>query len=311
MKEKDKFIDETKTIKDLIKQVDKTGISAWIAGKKLSEIKKQERFKFRYNIFSDYCKKEFNISNNTANTYILIFKNYEKKEVKDLFISHLKILADLVHEPKNRSLIVETISNYSGKIIKEDIITAASFINTSKETNRNLVKNKLTEIFVENEIDKNRVLENEKKVQKFGKPLESKFISEIKMEKEPINEMGVVGLFCLIFPYFKNYFNIHNEKIAFKSIKYIQAPFPDACILCEVKDNKKTETELLIEFEFESFEYIRHKHHLSNKKCDMIICWQDNAKTKKSRLNMEIVKNMPPIFELKGFLETGNIELID
>lgn len=310
MEKPDKYLNDTKKLKELIRQVDKSGLSAWIAGNKLSAIKDTKSYKNYYNNFSEYCNNEFNISISTASTYIKIFRTFTENEVTHLFISHLKLIGDLIDEPKSRSLIVETISDYSGDINKEDIVTLASFVNSIKIFDTNQVI-KLTEILVENNLDKKRKKEIGKKVVKFGKPLSSKFISELLMEKEPINEMGVVGLFCLIFPYLKKYFNLKGEKIAFKSIKYIQAPFPDACILCQVKDNKKTETELLIEFEFESFEYIRHKHHLSDKKCDMIICWQDNAKTKKSREGMEVVRKMPPVFELKEFLETGNIELID
>jgi hypothetical protein len=41
----------------------------------------------------------------------------------------------------------------------------------------------------------------------------------------------------------------------------------------------------------------------------MIICWEDNARRDKDRMKSQYVKKLPPIFELKSFLEKGKITL--
>jgi len=59
--------------------------------------------------------------------------------------------------------------------------------------------------------------------------------------------------------------------------------------------------ELSIEFELDSFNYWKHKHHEATEKCDMIICWEIGKAFK------EI--NMPPILSIRELLETGKITL--
>ena len=57
-----------------------------------------------------------------------------------------------------------------------------------------------------------------------------------------------------------------------------------------------------------------HEGHLAlvdiaKKKCDLIICWEDNARSDKDRSNSENVKNLPHIIELKDFISSGKINL--
>ena len=61
--------------------------------------------------------------------------------------------------------------------------------------------------------------------------------------------------------------------------------------------------ELSIEFELDSFNYWRHKHHEATEKCDMIICWEIGKAFKKI--------NMPPILSIRELIETGEIILHD
>lgn len=303
---------ETDFLKELIKQVDNTGLSAWIAGERLFNVKEKGIYKEKYNNFKNYCKQEFNISESTSYTYIKIYKNYEKNSVNGIFISHLRTIADIVSSPEKRYALIKTVSNFSGDINNEDIVTIASIAESESLKNSKDIERESRLILIENNIERKRKIENRKKLINFGKPLNSEFIPNIRLDKEPINEMGVVALFCLIFEYFSNYFTLNNEKIAFKKIKYVQAPFPDLNIICSVKNSKKTETEILVEFEFQSFEYIRHKHHLAknSESCLLIICWEDNAKTHNTRKKLKAVQEMPPILELKSFLETGEVKLI-
>ncbi|MBX3381749.1 MAG: hypothetical protein KF805_16775 [Phycisphaeraceae bacterium] len=80
------------------------------------------------------------------------------------------------------------------------------------------------------------------------------------LRNAPVNEAGVVYLFgCLA------------SKLGY-AVEAVQAAFPD----CEAK--RKDADGLLrrvrIEFEFESKNFLLHKHDVAG--CDVIVCWRDN-----------------------------------
>lgn len=92
---------------------------------------------------------------------------------------------------------------------------------------------------------------------------------------EPKYEQEVVFLFSKF-----------HIKLGFPLITKIAPAFPDAEALDENGKHKK------IEFEVMSIDFINHKH--DSKKCDYIICWEDNlTEEQKER------KGLPPIISLK------------
>jgi hypothetical protein len=309
------FKEETEYLKTLIRQVGDTGSAAWIAGQRLSIIRKNQSYtQMIYNTFGKYCKAELNISVSTAYAYIKIYENYDKEDTREILISYLKTIADIVTLPEKRKVVIKVLKHYDKDDFNNELLKCASYdienaVYKSNEQFERETKRSFTDVKRESSKKKQK----EKTNQEFGKNLKSRFIPDIKMEKEPINEMGVVALFCLIFDYFEDYFEIDDNELRFSKIKFVQAPFPDACITCKLKNNRKEKyTELFAEFEFESFEYINHRHHRSikAKDCKLIICWEDNAKRHHKRKNYPEVINMPPVFELKNFLETGEIRLL-
>lgn len=309
------FKQETEYLKTLIRQVGDTGSAAWIAGKELLKISNNGRYKeLSYNTFKDYCKNEFNIATSTAYAYITIYKNYDEEDTKEILISYLKTIADVITLPKKRKILVKVLKRYDKDEFTNELLKSSIYeIENTEYQSDEQFEREAKKNFTNTKRESSKKKQKEKTHQEFGKNLQSKFIPDIKMEKEPINEMGVVALFCLIFDYFEDYFVIENIELKIDKIKFIQAPFPDVCITCKLKDTRKEKyTELFVEFEFESYEYIKHKHHRSRKAkdCKLIICWEDNAKTHHSRKDIEVVKNMPPVFELKNFLETGKITLL-
>ena len=56
---------------------------------------------------------------------------------------------------------------------------------------------------------------------------------------------------------------------------------------------------IAVEFEFESYNYIRHGHLKENDKCHMIICWEDNSRSDEKLKERDSVKKLPPILSLK------------
>lgn len=89
----------------------------------------------------------------------------------------------------------------------------------------------------------------------YGEPLDFKFL-----RNAPTNEAGVVYLFGCLAP-----------RLGF-IVEAVQPGFPD----CEAKrkDAEGKLRRLRIEFEFESKNFLLHKHDLTA--CDIIVCWRHN-----------------------------------
>lgn len=89
------------------------------------------------------------------------------------------------------------------------------------------------------------------------------------MRYAPVNEMGVVFLFC------------HLAKKWRIKIEHIRAAFPDCIAYQKVKGEEKR---IRIEFEFKSRNFKLHKHDA--KKCDWIVCWEHNWPSAPKHLNI-------------------------
>jgi hypothetical protein len=76
----------------------------------------------------------------------------------------------------------------------------------------------------------------------------------------PVNEAGVVFLF-----------GVMAERLGF-IVTRMQTEFPDCEAMWEVEEDRWQR--VLIEFELESRNFLRHMHEAS--RCDMIVCWEHN-----------------------------------
>jgi Homing endonuclease associated repeat len=79
---------------------------------------------------------------------------------------------------------------------------------------------------------------------------------------EPVNEMGVLALFCML-----------SRQLGFV-IESVQAGFPDCEAKIEVAPGRWQH--FRIEFEYESRNFKDHRH--DPEKCDLIVCWRHNWK---------------------------------
>lgn len=84
-------------------------------------------------------------------------------------------------------------------------------------------------------------------------------IEGVAMKYAPVNELGVVFLFATI-----------AKKLRMR-VELIQAAFPD-CIA--YRKTGRGERKVRIEFEYKAKNFVAHKH--DPKKCDMIVCWENN-----------------------------------
>ena len=79
---------------------------------------------------------------------------------------------------------------------------------------------------------------------------------------EPVNEMGVLALFCML-----------SRQLGFV-IESVQSGFPDCEAKMEVEPGRWQH--FRIEFEYESRNFKDHRHDPG--KCDLIVCWRHNWK---------------------------------
>lgn len=84
-------------------------------------------------------------------------------------------------------------------------------------------------------------------------------IEGVALKYAPVNELGVVFLFATIAP-----------KLRMR-VEMIQSAFPD-CIA--YRKTGRGERKVRIEFEYKAKNFVAHKH--DPKKCDMIVCWENN-----------------------------------
>lgn len=84
-------------------------------------------------------------------------------------------------------------------------------------------------------------------------------IEGVALKYAPVNELGVVFLFATI-----------AKKLRMR-VEMIQAAFPD-CIA--YRKTGRGERKVRIEFEYKAKNFVAHKH--DPKKCDMIVCWENN-----------------------------------
>lgn len=327
--EQKNFVEVTTKLKNLINQAKSSGRSAWEAGKLFQEIKDNRIYKEKYTSFESYIKEQFDITDQTANSYIKICENFKLEEIGDLLSSNLIALAD-VKNPETRRKVVEVFASRKTKDFRaKDVITTIAFIGDRIDISQEEIEAIINEVLEESKgIDKNTEGTNgtggskgtgrvkPSKSEKYGKPFEKEecvFPVYKLIERKPINEMGVVALFCIIFQWIKNKPFYHHKKgtLEFYSMSYIQTAFPDITLNCQVnkKSNKDALLEIKAEFEYKSRNYLEHEHHKSTKECDLIICWEDNVRNNNQKKQSDIIQRMPPILELKEFLKTGEIIL--
>jgi hypothetical protein len=299
------FDEITDELKKIINQAEISGVAAWQAGEMLYEVKSNPNYRNRYKNFDEYTTKEFNIREQTANNYIKMRFSFEKEEIGELLFSSLKVIAEIGDAELRKKVVrafIDSESNDRFRVKVKDVIATIALLDKDK---KNISIGEIRAII--NQLTRKSKKEKDSKIQ-YGNPIKSTHIDfSGLLERQPINEMGVVALFCLIFNQMKQPFKIDNDNLEFKYIKYIQVAFPDACIMCKktTKKYENVDVELQVEFEYESFNYIYHKHHKAKKKCNLIICWVDNSDRSKS----DDIKSMPLILELKEFINTGKIIL--
>ena len=324
------FDELTTELKKIITNTQKSAKQAWQAGKTLGDIRTNKNFKPKYKNFNDYTKKEFNITANTAELYIKISEKIPEGMITDnMLVTHLYTIAEMLEDLIDQ--VLKTMQWAEKNILSEnkipydrDVVLILKNIVESVKENLSLSDDTLNEIFKQilnqDDEDTKRRARHKKDPLQEAIRIDNLMIDESFKEVSsiypyaPISEQGLVGLFCTIFHILrKKTIDYKGRKYNFSRILYVRVEFPDARIELTPEDiaqqlsefgsvdDTKGDIGLDIEFELESFNYWRHKHHEAPEKCDMIICWEMGKSFK------EI--DMPPILSIKELLETGKITL--
>ena len=266
-----------------------------------------------------------------------------EKAIEDL----LKDLAKIENENKNEKnrvpyterIIASVVSQHQKHLQKQS--NNKNLLPLSDDSSKSNKNQEFTEIgfnfreVLNTEISDYESQSEQKKNQRsdiWGPDIKTTYFPEIEniYSKEPIDEQGLVGLFCTIFPIIKsNNLTIKccdylsflgvslTKELYFLKIKGIRTRFPDSIIefnICDSRFKTIRTTELFVEFEFESFNYIRHKHYDSKGKCDLIVCWKHEELSKWENWKKFYYKKnqpLPFILSVEKLLETGEINLIN
>lgn len=239
-----RLAEDTEQLKRLISQVDNSGIAAWNAGDLLMIVKEKREYVPQYKIFENYTKTAIDISPQTANNYITIRSNFTKEEIGNIvLVSHLRVIAEIKND-KTRKLVLkeirkrETQETEDGKGYKTTVSDIVGIVTMIVDSEDYATEENIEEIININ-IEKGKEQAKKRKQNRtrkkdlngknsFGDPFTSKYFQEVSelFENEPINEMGLVGLFCIMFRSLKGVlFEWKEEKISFEAIKYIQTAF--------------------------------------------------------------------------------------
>jgi len=324
MIERDTYEKNTATLRELFKKADNSGKIAWQIGDLLLESYDNKLYRVEYNTFEDFTKKEFGKTGQTARTYIEIRKRFEWSEISDnMLVTHLKAIAsfensvvgDIVlkalkkvvqeedeKEPKNTKTIPST----------KDIDLSLSLLSKMSSLGEKEAIQLLKAVAKESKNASSKKKRKKSKEEKFGSKLVAEGIPEIEniFENEPIDEMGTVALFCILFPFIKELeFSLDEELLTFKSFQFVRTPFPDSSIRVKEKKGRKYKY-IKVEFEYESYNFIKHKHFEDDKfnECKLIICWKDNIIDNKIIPN-ELKKKLPEIIEISDILKKGKINV--
>jgi len=305
----------TDDLKELFAKVSNSGKTAWRVGDKLKSVKDSKQYRIDYQTFANYTKKEFKKSAQTANTYIAIRENFKYNEISDnILVTYLKTILDFNNSSFGKMLlnILNEIDKSGNKLpSNNDIHTTLRLLSNSSNLTQKQVKTVLRDIENNTKDNKRKTSNNKAKVGKEIKNTKYAGIEKV-ITYEPVDEQGFVALFCCLFPFIKKVeFVLQKEKISFKKIQYVRTAFPDSEIRCKILNKRKEFFQhKKVEFEFESSNYLKHKHQVADSanECDFIIAWVDDLKKKK--LDDETKKLIPPILSIKQLLYKNDFEFI-
>jgi len=294
-------------IKELVVKAKISALRAWELGQKLNKLF-VENCQKKNKEFRELLKAhKIELGLDTAKKYIKLFNTIKKKEdiSEHMIVSQLYPLLDV---PKQLSEVVVAVLEIIKKhreLTYEDVNCLVNFVKLTKDLTIDKIEIEANKIINERKERKNRKKSIPHPDQK-GKKIESDYFPGLLefFPNKPIDEQGLVGLFCSMFPFLRDEkFQMHKDTIRFDKIQYIRTQFSDALIEAE-NVNKGRFMQIHTEFEYQSKNFFTHKHNeVTNKQCNLIVCWEDNLNSNH--------KDIPLVLSIKNVLQEGKIELIN
>lgn len=328
MNERDKYEKNTSTLRELFKKADNSGKIAWQIGDLLMDNYDNRFYKIEHKTFEEFTEKEFGKTGQTARTYITIRKRFEWSDISEtMLVTHLKAIADFENSYvgnivlKALKTVVTEEESKDPKKPKtipstKDIDLSLKLLSKANSLDEKQAVQTLKAVAQESKNSTSKKKKKKSKEEKFGEKLTSEGIPEIAnlFENEPIDEMGTVALFCILFPFIKGMeFKLGGEKLSFESFQYVRSPFPDSSIrVKEIRPRNPRFKYLKVEFEFESYNFIKHKHFEDAKfdECKLIVCWTDNIVGNKV-VPLGLKERLPEIIEIADILKSGKIKALN
>ena len=308
----------TKQLKKLFATADNTGRIAWDIGDRLQSIKENKYYSTWYATWEGYCRTEFNKSAQTIRTYLRIRERFPHRELiaQHVLVTHLTVIANFANQAVGNRVLealtalyqeLQTQEVYSKRVATAEVISIVlSWVaSLGEEADVEQIKRILRQVNAQK-----RQRTTTKRGDLFGSLLKSEAFPSLSdcFENEPVDEMGTVALFCLLFPRLRGMrFRWNGEIVALESIQYVRSAFPDASLrVRRLAPGREVCQYRSIEFEYQASNYILHKHHKDPEaeKCKLIICWKDNLNELP-----ESPDKTPPVLEIKEVLRTGEIVL--
>jgi hypothetical protein len=314
--------DSTKQLKKLFATADNTGQVAWDIGDRLQSFKENRYYLSWYDTWEEYCRVEFNKSAQTIQTYLHIRERFPDREqiTKHILVTHLTVIANFVNQSVGNRVLealtalyqeLQTQGNDPKRVTTAEVISIVlSWVaSLEEEADVEQIKRILRQVNAQK-----RRSTKTRPDEFFGSVLKSKAFPSLSdcFENEPVDEMGTVALFCLLFPRLQGMpFTWNGETVALESIQYVRSTFPDASLrVRRLAPGREVCQFRSIEFEYQAFNYVLHKHHTDAhaNKCRLIVCWENNL-DESLKLPSKLKSQIPPVLELKEVLRTGKIIL--
>ncbi|MFB2838536.1 hypothetical protein [Floridanema evergladense] len=296
-------------------------VLAWKIGEQISKLYNLSKQKSRNKFFKSIAEK-IPYSEDVAKKYYEIYNIFSLeviKAVKSILLGHLYELIKMPKEERElflRALILVENNEY----IKKQNLNLTDYYQVNHITIINNLRSHYSskfqtpeqiEAYIVNELIAPQVREKldkgKLKNKKQGNLIKTNKFPPLLHPYEPTQEHDFLGFFCTIFYLIANKefkFTLKRETMYFYRIITIQKPFPDMeieCVRCDKNGKEIGGYPLSVELEYESREYLEHKHHRDpNKSCEMIICWNNNWGNEKPYVH---------ILSIKELLETGEMKL--
>lgn len=302
---------KTDEINERLRKTKNSTLTAWEIGQDLNKLFVEDFDEDEGRFKEHLLKSKMELGLDTAKKYMQLSKEINKEDISEhMIVSHLYPLLD-VKEVSVRVHLLKIMKDRHQELTSvnftaKNVNSLVNFCELTKDVTIEKIEDQVNKIINEKINEKQKKKERKNRLDRNGKRIKSDYFPDLLdfFPNEPIDEQGLVGLFCSMFPLLRDQkFQMDKYTIRFDKIQYIRTQFPDARIEAE-NVKKGCFVQIHTEFEYQSKNFFTHKHHeVKNKQCDLIVCWEDNLNSS--------YKGIPLVLSMQNVLQEGKIELVN